>query len=637
MNDLLDGNTADASRAMGTLSPSSLLGGLNAKAAANIYKPLKAGEIRVVKLHPAAELRNDLHCSLETVQLSQKPQYEALSYVWGNQNDPETIILNGHEFKVTQNLNAALRHLRRPDSERLLWIDALTINQSDTLEKNSQVWQMATIYSLAAKAVVWLGKGDDDVQKLFNFVAAFSVDWDNFVPRSLDIIGNRAIERLFQTVNLFQVVEMLPYWSRAWVVQEGKYSAKTELVYGFQCIHSLALRSLLVLSEDYLRETVSNGLLTAPGAVLAGSILGVQTYSTMRRQLDVIQDSDFLTPSRWIQFFCERQCQDPRDKVFSFYNCFAPRIRNSINVDYSKSTSEVFASMTRALIDYTGHLGFLHITDLHERGASAPTRLPSWCPNFKRRVPFVSFMGKFEVLDIESHQSASLYCFNSNGQLLHLRGRRLSTVGNVRSVPTLGSREHDAEVGYSTHFSQMRDDLTACANVLGVPETGLLKLFALAHLRYPQVAESGFKAKYLQAFTEPVYEDADVNEFQVDPEVFSFFFKLSVSKRPLFACKPVSGLNFPLYGVGVDGMQVGDEIWDIIGCFAPVVLRKSGDSKILVGSIFIEGYETLFSKTFQRKGEMEMSKGDGLDRKEGSGNDLMDPINDLPIEDIVLF
>lgn len=85
-------------------------------------------------------------------------------------------------------------------------------------------------------------------------------------------------------------------------------------------------------------------------------------------------------------------------------------------------------------------------------------------------------------------------------------------------------------------------------------------------------------------------------------------------------------------------MQVGDEIWDIIGCFAPVVLRKSGESnRIFVGSIFIEGYETQFSKTFQRKGEMEMPKGDGFDRKEGSGNDLTDPINDLSIEDIVLF
>ena len=149
--------------------------------------------------------------------------------------------------------------------------------------------------------------------------------------------------------------------------------------------------------------------------------------------------------------------------------------------------------------------------------------------------------------------------------------------------------------------------------------------------------ESGFKVKYVQAFTESMYEGACVNEFQNDPEVSSLFFKLSVSRRPLFAFKPARGLDFPLHGVGVDGMQVGDEIWDIIACFAPIVLRKSGDHKILVGSIFIEGYETHFSKTFQRKGEIEISKEDEFGRKEDSGNDLADPINDLLIEDIVLF
>jgi hypothetical protein len=115
-------------------------------------------------------------------------------------------------------------------------------------------------------------------------------------------------------------------------------------------------------------------------------------------------------------------------------------------------------------------------------------------------------------------------------------------------------------VGYSTHFSQMQDDLTACANVLSILETAMLKLFALTHLRHPQVAKSGFKTKYLQAFTKPAYKSADVNEFQVNPEVFSFFFKLLVSKRLVLACKLVSRLNFLLYSISVNKMQVGDKI-----------------------------------------------------------------------------
>jgi len=70
--------------------------------------------------------------------------------------------------------------------------------------------------------------------------------------------------------------------------------------------------------------------------------------------------------------------------------------------------------------------------------------------------------------------------------------------------------------------------------------------------------------------------------------------------------------------------------WDILGCLAPVVLRTFG------GSVFIEGYETLFSKTFQKTGEMGTTK-EPFDRKEDGGNDLPVHLTDLPVEDIVLM
>ena len=53
-------------------------------------------------------------------------------------------------------------------------------------------------------------------------------------------------------------------------------------------------------------------------------------------------------------------------------------------------------------------------------------------------------------------------------------------------MPTWSWQELAADVGYSTSFSQIQDDdLIACANVLGILETVMPKLFALIHLRYP--------------------------------------------------------------------------------------------------------------------------------------------------------
>lgn len=56
--------------------------------------------------------------------------YEALSYVWGTRMSAERIMLDGCLFEVTKNLFDALMHLRRPGEDRVLWIDAICIDQS---------------------------------------------------------------------------------------------------------------------------------------------------------------------------------------------------------------------------------------------------------------------------------------------------------------------------------------------------------------------------------------------------------------------------------------------------------------------------------------------------------------------------
>lgn len=56
--------------------------------------------------------------------------YEALSYVWGNEESAEKILVDGCEFTVTENLFEALSNLRQPEDDRLLWVDAICIDQS---------------------------------------------------------------------------------------------------------------------------------------------------------------------------------------------------------------------------------------------------------------------------------------------------------------------------------------------------------------------------------------------------------------------------------------------------------------------------------------------------------------------------
>lgn len=76
--------------------------------------------------------------------------YEALSYVWGNTESTEKIWVDGCPFTVTENLFEALSDLRQPKEDRLLWIDAICIDQThDAVSDKLQYMEFTSFHSSA--------------------------------------------------------------------------------------------------------------------------------------------------------------------------------------------------------------------------------------------------------------------------------------------------------------------------------------------------------------------------------------------------------------------------------------------------------------------------------------------------------
>ena len=147
------------------------------------YQPLSPGNIRLLRLLPyGGDSAAPVHCRLIEYPLEEHHQvnhlYEALSYVWGDPTERFSIsVLSESEacdFEVTANLHAALLRLRDRYFDRILWIDAICINQSDDEEKEHQVHSMAKIYGLANRVIVWLGEagaGSDQAFAHIGFLA----------------------------------------------------------------------------------------------------------------------------------------------------------------------------------------------------------------------------------------------------------------------------------------------------------------------------------------------------------------------------------------------------------------------------------------------------------------------------------
>ena len=72
-------------------------------------------------------------------------------------------MLNGIEEFIPPNTKVVLERVRYPEYDRVVWIDAICINQQDEEEKQSQVGLMYEVYSFTRRNLVWLGGDTGDV------------------------------------------------------------------------------------------------------------------------------------------------------------------------------------------------------------------------------------------------------------------------------------------------------------------------------------------------------------------------------------------------------------------------------------------------------------------------------------------
>ncbi|KAF1958146.1 hypothetical protein CC80DRAFT_558925 [Byssothecium circinans] len=112
---------------------------------------------RLLTLH-SGEFDDTLCCSLRAADIHHDKDYEAVSYTWGDTQDTSLILLNDKNFQATKSLIVVLRHLRLPNKDRVLWVDAICINQVDDNEKSRQVQRMGQIYANARVVLIWLGE-----------------------------------------------------------------------------------------------------------------------------------------------------------------------------------------------------------------------------------------------------------------------------------------------------------------------------------------------------------------------------------------------------------------------------------------------------------------------------------------------
>ena len=186
------------------------------------YEPLDPTrrQIRLIRLltEQAIAWQTTIDCEIFHADLDENPEYEALSYVWGSETRPYNIRVNGHSLGVTLNLFSALSHLRTAEP-RVLWVDAICINQESHSERGQQVAIMRDIFAGASRTTIWLGEFDFlPVQGSKDFLGHLQRTYDDSFLRNL--VSDQKSDKNNPEVRNMQRIQNSTWFSRIWVVQE---------------------------------------------------------------------------------------------------------------------------------------------------------------------------------------------------------------------------------------------------------------------------------------------------------------------------------------------------------------------------------------------------------------------------------
>ena len=385
------------------------------------YKPLESPrDTRLFKLRASEDAQTEIEGEIVHVSPSDNVAYEAVSYYWGTRSSVEpTVSVGSHSISITSNLHAALlrlRNVRDPgttqassDLDRLLWIDALCINQADLAERAQQVRHMRQIYQNATGVIVWLGDSDDQTLAGINFLKEIGYGFSSFYSARLEELSAEHSKEIWRSTwaeylneerleyinksrysDLLAVTHLLEkaWFGRAWIIQEFAVNDKVMFVCGdVEVPHKDLRRGFYAFTKTPLHHQVVQK---------PSDVHNFRHLETLVSATDVDEEGPQELQMQMLKYLVasrEFGAQDPRDKVFALAGLALDGTRTPFEANYESDNSvellyhrvAVHYLKAGSLAEVLMEAGLNYSTDLDER-AKSDSRMPSWVPDWRQYV-----------------------------------------------------------------------------------------------------------------------------------------------------------------------------------------------------------------------------------------------------------
>ncbi|KAI1325107.1 heterokaryon incompatibility protein-domain-containing protein [Xylariaceae sp. FL0255] len=231
---------------MNPATGSNLSGDVHSKLYSSLPFPDPRQFVRLLMLKSIAPDRIDIDLKVFNLQelRAGHVSFSTMSYTW---SDPDVkgntisrlfhVYANGQQIPVQKNLFSALTHMVNLIQGKWIWIDAVSINQRNELEKGLQIPLMRDLYSNAKTNYIWLGKGDRNTEEAMDYLQSIGRDGPNLRWSYARQLLSRIF--LFRSSPHFVGLQKIfgySWISRLWTLQEAILPKNSVIVCGWKSI-----------------------------------------------------------------------------------------------------------------------------------------------------------------------------------------------------------------------------------------------------------------------------------------------------------------------------------------------------------------------------------------------------------------
>ena len=384
-----------------------------------------------------------LHSRLVSHDLDAQPDFQALSYTWGNPfpgpmkwGDGKTvdwdsptykIMCNGALMYVPRNLYEALWQLHDFRFSGLLWCDQLCIDQHDSTERSAQVALMGDIYGSATQVICWLGRADKHTARVIELheilAPALSAHLDDDTiddAAKYDISDPGLLQTLKSSWNKpYEMTEPPPslehwrsyccafserrWFKRLWILQELALARKVWILCGDK---ELQWDDMVLLARYMRLGRLHNDFCPANGLMVNGRFPVGEVLELANARDERLFDPPPLRPStadffarrygamkenelqcaflldKWRRTF-DRHATDPRDKIYGLLGlltrCFPDPESCLFKIDYKLTAVDVLIQSMASLVHNVPILSMFSL--IADKSKRRMHGLPSWVPD----------------------------------------------------------------------------------------------------------------------------------------------------------------------------------------------------------------------------------------------------------------